>query len=68
MKLCLIVVDDQSYHRCVVSKLDDGVGVVLGHGVMAEQVVPEGTKQRSPLRGPVLMVSVGDVLLPTLTT
>ena len=25
---CLIVVGDQAYHRCVVNKLNDGVGVV----------------------------------------
>ena len=48
---CLIVVGDQAYHRCVVSKLNDGVGVVLGHAVMGEQRVQEGTKQ-APMRGP----------------
>ena len=35
----------------VVSKLNDGVGVVLGHAVMGEQGVQEGTKH-TPLRGP----------------
>ena len=39
---CLIVVGDQAYHRCVISKLNDGVGVVLGHTVMGEQGVTGG--------------------------
>ena len=39
---CLIVVSDQVYHCCVVSKLNDGVGIVLGHAVVAEQGVQEG--------------------------
>jgi hypothetical protein len=38
---CLIV--DQAYH-CVVSKLNDGVGVVFGHAVVGEQGIKEGTK------------------------
>jgi hypothetical protein len=63
----LIVVSDQAYHCCVVSKLNDGVGVVPGHAVMGEQGVQEGTKH-TPLRGPVLRISIADVLLPTLTT
>ena len=41
---CIIVVGDQAYHRCVIGKLNDGVGVVLGHAVMSEQGVQEGTK------------------------
>ena len=36
---------------CVVSKLNDGVGVVLGHAVVGEQGVQKGTKH-APLRGP----------------
>ena len=48
---CLIIVSDQSYHRCVISKLDDGVGVVHGHAVVGEQGVQEGTRH-TPLRGP----------------
>ena len=47
----LIVVGDQAYHRCVVCKLNDGVGVVFGHTVVSEQGVQEGTKY-TPLRGP----------------
>ena len=45
---CLIIVGDQAYHCCIVSKLKDGVGVVLGQAVMG---VEEGTKY-APLRGP----------------
>ena len=45
---CLIVISD---HCCVVCKLNDGVGVVLGHAVMGEQGVQEGT-EHAPLRGP----------------
>ena len=41
---CLIIVVDQSYHRCVFSKLDDGVGVLRGHAIMGEQGVQERTK------------------------
>ena len=48
---CLIVVGDQVYHCCVISKLNDGVGVVPGHAVMSEQEVQEGT-EHAPLRGP----------------
>ena len=48
---CLIVVGDQAYHCCVISKLNDGVGVVVGQAVMCEQGLQEGTKY-TPLRGP----------------
>ena len=47
----LIIVGDQAYHRCVISKLDDGVGVVHSQSVVGEQGVLEGTKH-TPLRGP----------------
>ena len=33
---CLIVVDDQAYHHCVIGKLKNGVGVVLGLAVVGE--------------------------------
>ena len=33
---CLIIVGHQAYHGCVVGKLNDGVGVILGHAVMGE--------------------------------
>ena len=62
-----LVVGDQAYHCCVVSKLNDGVGIMLGHAVVGEQGEQEGTKH-APLRGPVLRISVADELLPTLTT
>ena len=41
---CLIVVGDQAYLCCVVSKPNDGVGVVPGHAVMSEHGVQEGTE------------------------
>jgi hypothetical protein len=47
----LLVVSDQAYHFCVISKLNDGVGVVFGHAIMGEQGIQEGTKY-TPLRGP----------------
>ena len=39
----LIVVGDQAYYRCVIGKLNDGAGVMLGHSVMGEQGVQERT-------------------------
>ena len=39
---CLIVVGEQAYHCCVISKLTDGVGVVFGHAVVGEQGIQEG--------------------------
>ena len=44
-----LVVGDQAYH-CVISKLNDGVGVVPGCVVMSEQGIQEGTEY-APLRG-----------------
>jgi hypothetical protein len=44
-------VGDQAYHCCVIGKLNDGVGVVLGLAVIGEQGLQEGTKH-APLRGP----------------
>ena len=63
----LIIVSEQAYHCCVISKLNDGVGVVLGRAVMSEQGVQEGT-EHAPLRGYRVEDCVADVLLPTLTT
>jgi hypothetical protein len=40
---------------------------VLGHAIMGEQGVQEGT-EHALLRGPVLRISMADVLLPILTT
>ena len=48
---CLIIVGDQAYHCCVVSKLNDGVRVTFGHAVVGEQGVQEGTKH-TRLMGP----------------
>ena len=62
--ICLIVVGD---HCCVIRTLNDGVGVVPGRAVMSEQGVQEGT-EHARRRGPMLRISVADVLLPTLTT
>jgi hypothetical protein len=36
---CLIVEVDQASQCCVVSKRNDGVGVMLGHAVVGEQGV-----------------------------
>ena len=40
-----------AYHCLVVSKLNDGVGVVLGHAVVDDQGVQEGA-EHAPLRVP----------------
>ena len=40
---------------------------MFGHVVVGEQGVQEGTKY-TPLRDPVLKISVADMLLPTRTT
>jgi hypothetical protein len=64
---CLIIIGDQAYHFCVVCKLNDGVGVVLGHAVMGEQGVQEGTEY-APLTGPHVEVQRLRCVVPTLTT
>ena len=48
---CFIIVGDQAYQCCVITYLDDGVGVVPGRAVMSEQGVQEGAEYPS-LRGP----------------
>ena len=48
--LLLVAIGDQADHRCVVSKLDDGVAVVRGHTAMGEQGVQERAKH-TPLGG-----------------
>ena len=48
---CLVVVGDQAYHCWVICKLNDGVGLVLGHAVKGEQGVQGGTVHTPP-RGP----------------
>jgi hypothetical protein len=59
-------ISDQDNHHVVI-KLNDAVGVVCDHAVLGEQGVQEGTKH-TLLRGPMLRVSMGYELLPTLTT
>jgi hypothetical protein len=46
----MAIVRDQSYHCCVIGKLN-GVGVIPGHEVMSEQGVQEGT-EHAPSRAP----------------
>ena len=48
---CLVVVDDQAYHCCVIGKLNDDVGVVPGRAVMSERGVQEET-EHAAMRGP----------------
>ena len=55
---CLNVVGDYAYHRCVVRKLNDGVGVVCGLAVVGEQGVQEETKHAPP-RGPLFEGQLG---------
>ncbi len=38
---CLIVVSDEAYHRCVISKFDNDVGAVCGCTVICVQGVKE---------------------------
>ncbi len=38
---CLIVVGDQAYHRCVISKFDDDIGAVCSCTVVCVQGVQE---------------------------
>ncbi len=35
--MCFIIVFDEAYHSCVISKLDDVVGAELGSAVMGQQ-------------------------------
>ena len=57
-----MVVSVQAYHRGVVGKLNDDVGVVLSHAVVGEQGVQEET-EHTPRGAPVLRVSVVDVCI-----
>ena len=45
------IINNQENHRCVVSKLDDGVGVVRGQTVVGKWGVQAGAKP-TPLRDP----------------
>ncbi len=51
----LIVVGDQAYHLCVISKFDDDVGAVCSCTVMCVQVVQEwaedATLRRTSVEG-----------------
>ncbi len=62
----LIVVSDQAYHRCVISKFDDDIGAVCSCTVMYREYRSGLRKQ--PCGAPVLRVRGDDVLLPILTT
>ena len=61
---CLIVIGDQAYHRCVICKLNDGVGVMRGHAVVGEQGLLEGTKH-VPMRGSRVEAQRGGCCLPS---
>jgi hypothetical protein len=41
---CLLVVGDQAYQCLVISKRNDGVGVMPGRAFMSEQGLQEGTE------------------------
>ncbi len=57
-----IVVADETYHCCVISKLDDVVGAELGSTVVGQQ-----REEQQPCGAPVLSVVVLEVLWPTRT-
>ncbi len=57
-----IFVADETYHCCVISKLDDVVGAELGSAVMGQQL-----EEQRPCGAPVLSVVVLEVLWPTWT-
>ncbi len=58
----LIVVGDQAYHRCVISKFDDDIGAVCSCTVVCVQGVQEWAEDA------VLRIRGDDVLLSILTT
>ncbi len=64
----LIIISDQAYHHCVISKFDDDVGAaVCGCTVVCVQGVQEWAKDTAPRSTSV--EDQGDyVLLPILTT
>jgi hypothetical protein len=64
---CLIIVGNQSYHRRVICKLDDGVGVMRGYLVVGEQGVQERTKHTT-LRDPRVDGQHGTCVVANLTT
>ncbi len=63
---CFIVVADETYHSCVIGKLDDVVGAELGSAVVGQQLKSSGLSTQ-PCGAPVLSVVVLEVLWPTRT-
>ncbi len=61
-----IVVADETYHCCVISKLDDVVGAELGSAVMGQQR-EEQRAEHTALWGTCAYVVVLEVLWPTRT-
>ncbi len=62
----LIVVGDQAYHRCVISKFDDDIRAVCCCTVVCVQGVQEWAEDAT-LGAPVLRIRGDEVLLPILT-
>ncbi len=58
----LIIVGDQAYHRCVISKFDDDVGAVCGFTIMCAQGVQEWAEDTA-LRSTSVEDSVGCIAL-----
>ncbi len=63
----LIIVSDQAYHHCVISKFDDDVRAVCGCTVMCVQGVQEWAEDAA-WGAPVLRIRGDEVFLPILTT
>lgn len=59
----LIVMADEAYHSCVISKLYSGVAGLDGGTVLGE----ESQTKHTALRSPVFRIMVADVRLPILT-
>ncbi len=58
----LIVVGDQAYHRCVISKFDDDIGAVCSCTVVCVQGVHRSGLRTQPCGAPVLRIRGDDVL------
>ncbi len=63
----LIIVSDQAYHRCVISKFDDDVRAVCGCTVMCVQGEQEWAEDAA-WGAPVLRIRGDEVFLPILIT
>jgi hypothetical protein len=59
----LSVIRPDNRPHYVISKFNDAVGVMLGHAVMSEQGVQQGTKH-APLRGPRVVDQRGRCVVP----